>query len=159
MSSSDGRDDNEHADNDNDSTSAVTGNNDAPPLSLPDEGTTCPCRQHCKDSGNNKKAMYLMSIGATHNDAPLFSFEMAPCLLLPKTSMCLMNTDFGIEIDCRATLYNILPSKIQFLRLEVSRVCNVLQRAHASTTPNAGELTSGSVAERGCCKEQFRTYE
>jgi hypothetical protein len=68
-----------HADNDNNSTSAVSGNNDAQPLSGPDEGTSCPCRQHYEDSGKvNKKVLYLMSIGVTHNDAPLFSFEMAP---------------------------------------------------------------------------------
>ena len=78
MSSSDGRDDNVHADNDDNSTSAVSGNNDVPPLSGPDEGNSCPCRQHYEDSGNNKKVLYLMSIGVTHNDAPLFSFEMAP---------------------------------------------------------------------------------
>jgi hypothetical protein len=45
-----------------------------------------------------------MSIGVTHNDAPLFSFTAAPWLLLPKTSMRPKNTDLGIEIDCRATL-------------------------------------------------------
>jgi hypothetical protein len=115
-----------------------------------------------------------MSIGVTHNDAPLFSFEMAPWLLLPKTSMRPKNTDFGIEIDRRATLYNIHPSPrprnwsrkatiewleqnpvrdncdIEFLRSEVSRVCNILQRAHANnTTPSAGELTSSSVTGRG----------
>jgi hypothetical protein len=114
-----------------------------------------------------------MSIGVTHNDAPLFSFEMVPWLLLPKTSMRPKNSEFGIKIDRRATLYNILPSprprnwsrkatiewleqnpvcddcNIEFLRLEVSRVCDVLQRAHTNTTPSAGELTSSSVAGSG----------
>jgi hypothetical protein len=119
-----------------------------------------------------------MSIGVTHNDSPLMSFEMAPWSLLPKTTMRPKNTDFAIEIDRRATLYNILPSPrprnwsrkatmewlelnpvrddrdIEFLRSEVSRVHDILQRAQASSsttnaTPTAGELNSGSVTGRG----------
>ena len=166
-SSADGHDDSIH-DSDNDSTSAASDDNNA-----------CPCRRHYEDSGNNKKVLYLMSIGVTYNDAPLISFEMVPWSLLPKTTMRPKNTDFGLEIDRRATLYNILPSPrprnwsrratiewlelnpvcdardIEFLRLEVSRVRDVLQRAQATTTTNAtptstaGELNSGSVAGRG----------
>ena len=89
-SSADGHDDSVD-DSDNESSSAASGDNDAPPPSVPDadndEGTCPPCRRHYEDSGNNKKVLYLMSIGVTHNDSPLMSFEMAPWSLLPKTTM------------------------------------------------------------------------
>ena len=149
----------------NDSTSAASdGNNDAP--AVPGDGT-CPCKEHYKDSGNSKKALYLMSIGVTHNNAPLLSFDLAPWSLLPKTSMRPKNTDLAIEIHRRATLYNILPSPrprnwsrkatfewleqnpvrddrdIEFLRLEVSSVRDVLERAQNARTPNTGDAGRG----------------
>ena len=140
-SSDDGRDD----DSDNNSTSAA--------VLPPEDEDTCPCRQHYEDSGNKKKVLYLMSIGVTHNNAPLILFEMPPWSLLQKTVMHPKNADFGIEIARRAKLYKILPSPrpriwsrkatikwlelhpvrkdcdIEFLQSEVSRVQRCLSKS------------------------------
>jgi hypothetical protein len=169
---SDNNDASRAASNDNDARRAASNDNDSRHAAS-DDNDPYPCRRHYEDSGNNKKVLFLMSIGLTHNDAPLISFEMVPWSLLPKTTMRPKNTDYGLEVERRATLYNILPSPrprnwsrkatiewlelnpvrgdrdIEFLRLEVSRVRDVLQRAQATPTSTDGELNSGSVAGRG----------
>jgi hypothetical protein len=119
-----------------------------------DEGILSPCQQVYEDSGNDKKVLFLMCIGLNHNDAPLFSFDMLPWSKLPKSSLVRpKNTDFGIEIDRRAKVYNILPiprprnwsrkstmewlqvnpvrdpRDIEFLTKEVLRLHDILERA------------------------------
>jgi len=113
----------------------------------------CPCKKAYEESGNEKKVLYLMSIGLQCNDVPLFSFETLPWSLLPKTSLRPKNTDYGKEIARRATLFKISPAPrpsnwtrqqtiewlqqnpvrenadIDFLTKEVARVRDVLVRA------------------------------
>jgi hypothetical protein len=64
---------------------------------LPAESTEdealCPCQKAYRESGNEKKVLYLMCIGLQCNDVPLFSFETIPWSLLPKTSLHPKNTD------------------------------------------------------------------
>jgi hypothetical protein len=120
---------------------------------LPAESTEdealCPCQQKAyrRESGNEKKVLYLMCIGLQCNDVPLFSFETIPWSLLPKTSLR--------EVVSQATLFNISPIlrpstscwtrqqtiewlqqnpvndnvEIDFLSNEIARLRNVLVRA------------------------------
>ncbi len=139
-----------------------------------DEGFLSPCQQAYEDSGNDKKVLFLMCIGLNHNDAPLFSFEMLPWSKLPKTSLVRpKNTDFGVEIDRRAKLYNILPTPrprnwsrkstmewlqvnpirdphdVEFLTNKVLRLRNVLERAQLTQQQGtSAESNSGSVSGR-----------
>jgi hypothetical protein len=131
-----------------------------------DEDLVCPaCQQAYEDSGNDKKTLYLMCLGLNHNGAPLFSFEMPPWSLLPKSSLRPKNTEFAVEIDRRAKLYNILPiprprnwsrkatmewlqanpvrdpCDIEFLTTEVMRLRNVLERDQQMQEAN-GELST-----------------
>ncbi len=158
-------------DSDEDHRTAEGDNEEATPLAQ--EGL-CASQQHYEDSGNNKKVLYMMSIGLTHNDAPLFSVDVPPWSLLPKTTLRPKNTDFGIEIDRRAALYNIHPTPrprnwsrklttewlennpvsdardVEFLRKEVSRVRAVLERAQQSqgTGSGNGELNMADSSGR-----------
>lgn len=114
----------------------------------------CLSQQLYIESGNNKKVLYLLSIGVRDsNNEPLFSFEREPWSLLPKTSiMRPRNTDYVNEIVRRANLFEIVPvprpsnwtrlqtsewlhrnpvrdeKDIEFLTMEVLRLRNVLER-------------------------------
>jgi hypothetical protein len=61
------------------------------------------------DSGNDKKVLFLLSIGLDHHNKPLFSFEQEPWSLLPKTFLCPRNNEFVHEIKWRANVFNIHP--------------------------------------------------
>ena len=114
----------------------------------------CLSQQLYIESGNNKKVLYLLSIGVRDsNNEPLFSFEREPWSLLPKNSiMRPRNTDYVNEIVRRANLFEIVPvprpsnwtrlqtsewlhrnpvrdeKDIEFLTMEVLRLRNVLER-------------------------------
>ena len=114
-----------------------------------------------------------MSVGIKDkNDEPLFSLKMPPWSSLPKTSLRPRNTDFVIEIDRRAALYDIRPTPrprnwsrkstaewlehnpvrdqqdIEFLRTEVSRLCGICERAAQQSRSSSGilMLSGGSAA-------------
>jgi hypothetical protein len=111
-----------------------------------------------------------MCLGLNHDGAPLFLFEMPPWSLLPKLLLHPKNTDFAVEIDRRAKLYNILPTPrprnwsrktstmewlqanpvrnpcdIEFLTTEVIRLRDVLERAQLMQQAN-GELSTSGYA-------------
>jgi hypothetical protein len=118
------------------------------------------------DSGNNKKALHLLSIGLTadnNDNEPLFLFDRAPWSVLAKISdMHPWTTDYVNEIVRRANLYHIalLPrpsnwtreqtmewpernpvrdlADIDFLRNKVARLRNVLDRKSKKWTGHAG---------------------
>jgi hypothetical protein len=120
----------------------------------------CQCEQIYQDSGNEKKMLYLLSIGLKgSNNGPLFSLEQEPWSLLPKNSLRPKNNDFVKEITRRSKAYNILPmprpsnwtrqqitdwlernpireaADIAFLTKEVRRVQDVLTRAQSAPAP------------------------
>ncbi len=93
-----------------------------------DNGTTCVSQQVYIDSGNEKKVLYLLSVGlygrstsgvdddddgssscSEEEDKPLFSFDDEPWSLLPKTEMRPQSKDYVTEIVRRATLFAISP--------------------------------------------------
>jgi hypothetical protein len=120
-----------------------------------EELVPCRCQQIYKDSGNDKKTLYLLCIGlnASNSSAtPLLSLDDEPWLSLPKSSLRPKKNDFGKEISRRANLYNVLPvprptnwkrhqiiewleqnpireyNCIQFLRCEVAKLRDILAR-------------------------------
>ncbi len=131
------------------------------------------------DSGNSKKVLHLLCIGLTadnNNNAPLFSFDQEPWPALGKTSVVRpRNTDYVNEIVWRANLFNIVPLPrpsnwtrertlewldknpvrddidIEFLRSEVVRFCNVLERARndQGVFVGVGGNSNGSVGSSG----------
>lgn len=68
----------------------------------------CQCEQMYQDLGNEKKVLYLLSIGLKGNNGPLFSLEQEPWSLLPKNSLRPKNNDYVKEITRRlkALTYN-----------------------------------------------------
>lgn len=91
---------------------------------------TCVSQQVYIDSGNEKKVLYLLSVGLygrstsgvddsddssrsscadEEEDKPLFSFDDEPWSLLPKTVMRPQSKDYVTEIVRRATLFAISP--------------------------------------------------
>jgi hypothetical protein len=114
----------------------------------------CPCEQLYQDCGNEKKVLYLMSIGLNgDNNGPLFSLEEEPWSLLPKNTLRPKNNEYVKEITRRSMLYDIQPiprpsnwtrqqimewlesnpihevADIAFLTKEVRRVRDVLIKA------------------------------
>jgi hypothetical protein len=68
------------------------------------------CQQLYIESGNEKKVLYLLSIGLmNHNNEPLFSFEREPWSLLPKTSLRPRSNEYVNKIVRRANLFSITP--------------------------------------------------
>ena len=120
----------------------------------------CPCEQMYQDSGNEKKVLYLMSIGLNGDNGPLFSLEQEPWSLLPKNALRPKNNEYVKEITRRSKLYNIQPiprpsnwtrqqimewlernpihevEDIAFLSKEVRRVRDVLIRAVSAPEGN-----------------------
>jgi hypothetical protein len=119
----------------------------------------CQCEQIYQDSGNEKKVLYLLSIGLKGNNGPLFSLEQEPWSLLPKNSLRPKNNDYVKEITRRSKAYSIQPmprpsnwtrqqitdwlernpihdvADIAFLTKEVRRVQDVLTRAQLAQAP------------------------
>jgi hypothetical protein len=69
----------------------------------------CLSQQIYIDSGNDKKVLFLLSIGLNHNNEPLFSFEREPWSLLPKTFLRPRNNEYVHEIKRLENLFNIHP--------------------------------------------------
>ena len=139
------------------------------------EELVCHCQQVYENSGNEKKILYLMSISLNdHNGLPLLSFENEPWSLLSKSSLVRpKNSDFGKEVARRAKQYNISPvprprnwtrerimewleqntmreeKDIEFLTVEVSRLCDVLERAQQHTVESSVSASSGGRNWRG----------
>ncbi len=53
----------------------------------------CTCEQLYQGCGNEKKVLYLMSIGLNGDNGPLFSLEEEPWSLLPKNALCPKNNE------------------------------------------------------------------
>ena len=156
---------------------------------IPAQGGMCLSQEVYVDSGNSKKVLYLLSIGLTaddnnNNNAPLFSFDREPWSALGKTSVVRpRNTDYVNEIVRRANLFNIVPLPcpsnwtrvrtlewldknpvrddvdIAFLRSEVVRFCNVLERArndHSGVSVGVGGNSNGSVGGSGARRGNWR---
>jgi hypothetical protein len=102
------------------------GYTDATLESTSEDGTSSVSQQVYIDSGNEKKVLYLLSVGlsgpsgADNDDdsssgvededtTPLFSFDDEPWSLLPKTVMRPQSKDYVTEIVRRATLFAISP--------------------------------------------------
>jgi hypothetical protein len=134
----------------------------------------CVSEQVYVDSGNEKKVLYLLCIGLTINEQPLFSLDSEPWSILPKTSFVRpKNTDYVREITRRARLFNIAqiprPSNwtrgqtlewlqqnpvreladIDFLTNEVTRVQEVLRRAAQQQVPQQGESSTTTTSGGG----------
>ena len=113
----------------NDNVVAEEGYTDTTLESTYDNGT-CVSQQVYIDSGNEKKVLYLLSVGLygrstsgvddsddssrsscadEEEDKPLFSFDDEPWSLLPKTVMRPQSKDYVTEIVRRATLFAISP--------------------------------------------------
>ncbi len=131
------------------------------------------------DSGNSNKVLHLLCIGLTahnNNNAPTFSFDREPWSALGKMSVVRpQNTDYVNEMVRRANLFNIVPLPrpsnwtrertlgwlekkpvrndvdIEFLRSEVVRFCNVLERARndQGVLVGVGGNSNGSVGSSG----------
>ena len=69
----------------------------------------CTSQQIYIDSGNEKKVLFLLSIGLNYNNKPLFSFEREQWPCLPETFLRPRNNDYVHEIKQRANLFNIHP--------------------------------------------------
>jgi hypothetical protein len=89
------------------------------------EDGTCVSQQVYIDSGNEKRVLYLLSVGLSgpsgadnnddrsssgvEKDKPLFSFDDEPWSLLPKSVMRPQSKDYVTEIVRRASLFAISP--------------------------------------------------
>jgi hypothetical protein len=134
----------------------------------------CTCEQLYQDCGNEKKVLYLMSIGLNGDNGPLFSLEEEPWSLLPKNALRPKNNEYVKEITRRSKHYDIQPiprpsnwtrqqimewlernpihevADIAFLTKEVSRVRDVLIKAVSAPERNhrADAMTTNAVGNR-----------
>jgi hypothetical protein len=77
---------------------------------IPSEEGSSLCQQLYIESGNDKKVLFLLSIGLMNqNNKSLFSFEREPCSLLPKTFLRPRSNEYVNEIVRRANLFSIMP--------------------------------------------------
>ena len=76
---------------------------------VPEDVGFCRSKQIYVDSGNDKKVLFMLSIGLRFNDQPLFSVDDEPWLTLPKTVLRPRNNDFVNEVLRRAKDMNMNP--------------------------------------------------
>ena len=77
---------------------------------IPSEEGSSLCQQLYIESGNDKKVLFLLSIGLLNqNNKPLFSFEREPWSLLPKTFLRPRSNEYVNEIVRRTNLFSIMP--------------------------------------------------
>ena len=133
----------------------------------------CRSKQIYIDSGNNKKVLFMLSIGLRVNNEPLFSVDEEPWSTLPKTVFRPRNNDFVHEVLRRANDMNINPlprptnwnrqqsmewlernpfttdADVEFLTSEVRRLREVLlRRAREQDEQQQGSIGRGHW--RGC---------
>ena len=138
------------------------------------EEELCWCEQFYQNSGNQKKVLYLMCIGLSSDNGPLFSLEREPWSRLPKSSLRPKNNDCVKEVERRSKQYNIQPiprpnnwtrqqivewlernpicepADIAFLTKEVRRVQDVLIRAQLASAHEGNNRIPGTgVATNG----------
>ena len=133
------------------------------------------CQQVYIESGNEKKVLFLLSIGLmNHNNKPLFSFEQEPWSLLPKTSLRPRSNEYVNEQIVRcANLFSITPvprpnnwtrvqtmewleqnpirnvSDVDFLTNEVLRLQDLLVRRAQEQEEHNYRLVSGNTSRSG----------
>jgi hypothetical protein len=119
---------------------------------VPEDVGSCQSKQVYIDSGNDKKVLFLLSIGLRFNNEPLLSVDKEPWSTLPKTVLRPRNNDFINEVLRRAKDMNMNPlprpsnwnrlqtmewlernpfttdADVEFLTNEVLRLRNVLLR-------------------------------
>ena len=76
---------------------------------VPEDVGFCRSKQIYVDSGNDKKVLFMLSIGLRFNDQPLFSVDDEPWSTLPKTVLRPRNNDFVNEVLRRAKDMNMNP--------------------------------------------------
>jgi hypothetical protein len=77
---------------------------------IPSEEGSSLCQQLYIESGNDKKVLFLLSIGLMNqNNEPLFSCEREPWSLLPKNFLRPRSKEYENEIVRHANLFSIMP--------------------------------------------------
>ena len=75
---------------------------------VPEDVAACQSKQTYIDSGNDKKVLFMLSIGLWFNSDPLFSVDEEPWSTLPKTMLRPRNNDFVSEVLRRAKEINMI---------------------------------------------------